>query len=380
MLSTLFTNLREHTIESKGVDFTEDLVPFESIQDLRNSESQLFFSSFQELLNFNDSADFAKKEGKAKSCKKGYPCGGSCIKAGYNCKKAVTGQARTYAEFLAQQNRQSKKSVQKPLNKSDKTQDTGNSKGTKKKQGETEMVKLNMEQNFKDNTSLLPVEFAPLSQVKDPGTRGNYTENQIQELAKAILSANGTINPVRIRETGPESYELLDGDLQYYALQEVYKQNKRRGNVVAIITETNKNKDALALQNNILKRNEGKVTRELEDSPLKENFTKNDLLISQSFVPVKQVKDPGTRDKFSDDDIEQMADAMLAAYGTVKPAILKETAIEEYEVVDGDLQYYAQKRAKEKNPRRGEFLPTILMTDDNKGAVTQQIKLSRTRK
>lgn len=39
------------------------------------------------------------------------------------------------------------------------------------------MVKLNMKQNFKDNTSLLPVEFAPLSQVKDPGTRGNYTEN-----------------------------------------------------------------------------------------------------------------------------------------------------------------------------------------------------------
>lgn len=140
MLSTLFTNLREHIITTEGVNFTEDLVPFDNIGKLRSSENLLFFSSFQKLLDFNDSADFAKETGKARTCKKGYPCGSSCIRAGYNCKKGLAGQAKTYAEFLSLQSKQPKKSVQKPLDKKDKTQDTGKNKGTRKKQGETEML------------------------------------------------------------------------------------------------------------------------------------------------------------------------------------------------------------------------------------------------
>lgn len=120
MLSTLFTNLREHTIAAKGVDFTEDLIPFDSIGELRSSENLLFLNSFQELLDFNDSADFAKEMGKARTCKKGYPCGSSCINASYNCKKGIAGQAKTYAEFLELQSKQPKASVQKPLDKKDK--------------------------------------------------------------------------------------------------------------------------------------------------------------------------------------------------------------------------------------------------------------------
>jgi hypothetical protein len=118
MLSTLFTNLREHTIAAKGVDFTEELIPFDSLGELRDGENQLFLSSFQELLNFSEAVDFAK--GEARTCKKGYPCGASCINAGYNCKKGIAGQAKTYAEFLTLQSKQPKKSVEKPLDKKDK--------------------------------------------------------------------------------------------------------------------------------------------------------------------------------------------------------------------------------------------------------------------
>lgn len=40
------------------------------------------------------------KKRKSKSCNRGYPCGGSCISRGYNCRKRLKGQAGDYANWL----------------------------------------------------------------------------------------------------------------------------------------------------------------------------------------------------------------------------------------------------------------------------------------
>ena len=40
------------------------------------------------------------KKQKSKSCNRGYPCGGSCISRGYNCRKKLKGQASNYADWL----------------------------------------------------------------------------------------------------------------------------------------------------------------------------------------------------------------------------------------------------------------------------------------
>jgi hypothetical protein len=133
MLSTLFTNLREYTIADQGVDFTEEIIPFARISELRENESELFFSSFQELLNFDDSASFAKMSNVIKpglrvqqknrtiTCNpsKTYPCGAVCRNQDKPCKNPIEGQAKTYAEFLELQ---AKKKSEISVNKVDKTQ------------------------------------------------------------------------------------------------------------------------------------------------------------------------------------------------------------------------------------------------------------------
>ncbi|MEC4806217.1 MAG: hypothetical protein SAJ72_18335, partial [Jaaginema sp. PMC 1080.18] len=58
--------------------------------------------------NFVEAVSFATKtrsKGKSKSrkCKKGYPCGSTCISKKRNCKKALPGQAGTYAAWLQSQ-------------------------------------------------------------------------------------------------------------------------------------------------------------------------------------------------------------------------------------------------------------------------------------
>ena len=137
MLSTLFNNLREHSIEHKGIDFTGNLIPIIDLENLRNSEDILYLSSFQELLDFKDTADFAKNNSKARACKKGYPCGASCIATTKNCNKTIDGQAKTYTNWL---DLQSKKKAQTPKAKTPKRP---------RKQTETKKTKAEQERSIK---------------------------------------------------------------------------------------------------------------------------------------------------------------------------------------------------------------------------------------
>lgn len=152
MLSTLFLNLREHAIEAKGVNFAEDVISTESIQELKEGENRLFLSSFQELLSFDTTADFATKtkvgvqvqqKNRTITCTPGktYPCGKSCKSQNKDCKSPIEGQAASYAGFLELQNKDKPKT---PLDKSDKSGDTGNNKPVKQDGTEgTEMSTIN---------------------------------------------------------------------------------------------------------------------------------------------------------------------------------------------------------------------------------------------
>lgn len=98
MLSTLFYSLYDH-IKAKEVCFTEELLIENNIENLKDYENSLEVNNFQELLNFNDSADFASKP----KCKKGYPCKNTCISVDKNCDNPIEGQAKTY-KFLGERN------------------------------------------------------------------------------------------------------------------------------------------------------------------------------------------------------------------------------------------------------------------------------------
>jgi hypothetical protein len=135
MLTELFQNLRDFTIDSKGLETANSLIPGQSITELRECEKSCLVSSFQEALNFDTVLSFASTDKKNK-CTKGYPCGKSCINAGKNCRNPIEGQAANYVKFLEQQAKKSGKMVDisdtsryTGKNKPDKTKETG-MKGT----------------------------------------------------------------------------------------------------------------------------------------------------------------------------------------------------------------------------------------------------------
>jgi hypothetical protein len=96
-----------------------------------------------------------------------------------------------------------------------------------------------------------------------------------------------------------------------------------------------------------------------------------------SLVDVKEIKSEVLRSSFSEAKIEEIADLILSNNGLLQPLILKRLDIDEYLVVNGDLEYYAAVRAREKDNRRGEMVNAFILSSNEEKGARQQIQAIR---
>lgn len=198
MLSTLFTNLKVYVEELSGVEFAENLASSYTLEELKDGESQLIFNCFQELLNFDSTINFAvatktgykiQQKNRTITCNpaKTYPCGKSCRSQDKGCVNPIEGQAKTYVAFLELQSKN--KSSKKPLDKSDKTLDTGKNKPVKR--GET-----GMKVQFVANTELANLiekksknKFSLYNNVYKPVTTSQVSPRDLQDISDSKVDS-----------------------------------------------------------------------------------------------------------------------------------------------------------------------------------------------
>lgn len=105
------------------------------------------------------------------------------------------------------------------------------------------------------------------------------------------------------------------------------------------------------------------------------------MKLSTSLVAVKRIQSTVPRSKFSDQELEQAAKAILEAEGIINPIVLRRNNSVSpdisYEIVNGDFEYYAAARAREIDPRKGEMISAYIFEDEKEEALRQQIKLLR---
>ncbi len=95
-------------------------------------------------------------------------------------------------------------------------------------------------------------------------------------------------------------------------------------------------------------------------------------MITFYLVDVKSITSNMPRSNFSEHEIERLADMILECDGLVKPLLLKQVEIEKYEVIDGELEYYAALRAREKNPRQAEMVNSLVISSEVEDLVLKQ--------
>ncbi len=95
-------------------------------------------------------------------------------------------------------------------------------------------------------------------------------------------------------------------------------------------------------------------------------------MISFYLVDVKSITSNRPRSNFSEHEIDCLADMILECDGLVKPLLLKQVGIEQYTVIDGELEYYAAVRAKEKDPRQAEMVNALIVSSEIEDSVLKQ--------
>lgn len=96
-------------------------------------------------------------------------------------------------------------------------------------------------------------------------------------------------------------------------------------------------------------------------------------MIDFFMVDVKDIQVNTTDHNFSPVVIENLANAMLASGGLIKPLILKQVGLQNYQLIDGYLEYYAALQAKAKDPRKGEMVNAFVISPDQEDLVRQQV-------
>lgn len=80
---------------------------------------------------------------------------------------------------------------------------------------------------------------------------------------------------------------------------------------------------------------------------------------------------------FSHQEVERLALSILDGGGLINPLIVTRRGYENYDLIDGELQYFAAKLAVEKDPVRGESIDAYIIEGDNAEAMQQQINILR---
>jgi len=106
-------------------------------------------------------------------------------------------------------------------------------------------------------------------------SRSNFADRDLDKLARLILDAGGLINPIIVRRTSMDSYEIVDGNFEYYAAARAKEIQPLKGETIGAFILEPENEELLLEQLEILRK-----TAITENAG--ENETPKELSITES--------------------------------------------------------------------------------------------------
>jgi hypothetical protein len=97
-------------------------------------------------------------------------------------------------------------------------------------------------------------------------------------------------------------------------------------------------------------------------------------ILPTKFVDIVSVHTSASRSEFSQDEVEKLARNFLLSGGSTKPLIVRPINAEEFDVIEGHLEFYAAVRAKEIDDNF-EMIQAIILDSKNEKVVLEQVDL-----
>ena len=99
---------------------------------------------------------------------------------------------------------------------------------------------------------LLSPEFILVKEITSNVDSSDFNDSDIQRLAELILEAEGVIRPITVRPTGVDSYEVIDGHLEYWAAVKAKQINPRDGERIGAFVVEGEKAEAIEKQVELL--------------------------------------------------------------------------------------------------------------------------------
>ncbi len=81
--------------------------------------------------------------------------------------------------------------------------------------------------------------------------------------------------------------------------------------------------------------------------------------------------------KKHEDIVNRLANIILESGGIVNPLFVKKLGFDSYELIYGEIEYYAAVKASEIDPKKGEMIAAFVIEDEQQELIRQQIKFLR---
>ncbi|MGI2906235.1 ParB N-terminal domain-containing protein [Tolypothrix sp. VBCCA 56010] len=102
---------------------------------------------------------------------------------------------------------------------------------------------------MKLSTSLVAVK-----KITSNKPRSSFPNDELEQAAKLILESEGVINPIVVRRTSLQSYEVVDGDFEYYAATRAREIDSRKGEMIGVFIVEPENEESITKQVELLRK------------------------------------------------------------------------------------------------------------------------------
>lgn len=121
----------------------------------------------------------------------------------------------------------------------------------------------------------LSLSLVAVKKITSSKPRSDFAANDLETAAQLILESEGVISPIVVRRTSLQSYEVVDGDFEYYAAARAREIDIRKGEMIGVFIIEPENEAALKRQVELFRNSKRLGKNEISVSDCKESTSTN---------------------------------------------------------------------------------------------------------
>jgi ParB family chromosome partitioning protein len=94
----------------------------------------------------------------------------------------------------------------------------------------------------------LATSLVAVKKITSSKPRSIFADDELEQAGRLILDSEGVINPIVVRRTSLQSYEVVDGDFEYYAAVRAREIDPRKGEMIGVFIIEPDNEEVLTKQ------------------------------------------------------------------------------------------------------------------------------------